>query len=83
MNWFLAHEWVSADAGGENAAFVCPASGAIHCSEAGLAVDPDSPAMHGLTEECIPVPGKWDLDLGKHLAVSFVQAQLPNAKQEV
>ena len=50
----LAHEWVSADAGGDNEACVCPASGAIHYFEAGVPVDPDSPVLAGLEESCGP-----------------------------
>ena len=79
----LAHEWVSADAGGDNEACVCPASGAIHYFEAGVPVDPDSPVLAALEETCVAVPGKWTLDLGKHLALRFVRMQLPQAEQDV
>lgn len=74
----VAYDWVSADSGGENAAYVSRATGRIYwCTDADE------------TEEALPddlddgtqylaVPHKHDLDLGTPLALQFVKDELPS-----
>jgi nicotinamidase-related amidase len=72
-----AFEWVSADPGGENAAYVCRATGRV------VWVLPDGDSEEALPDDLddgtqyLAVPHKHDLDLGNALALRFVDEFVP------
>lgn len=78
----VAYEWVSADSGGENAAYVSRETGRIYwlSDEA----ESDEPLPDDLEDETryIAVPHKHDLNLGKALALRFVNDELPSQYRE-
>jgi|CXWL01.1.fsa_nt_gi hypothetical protein len=78
----VAYERVSADSGGENAAYVSRETGRTYwlSDEA----ESDEPLPDDLEDETryIAVPNKHDLNLGKALALRFVHDELPSRYRE-
>jgi len=75
-----AFDWVSADGSFENEAYVCRETGKVYwkagdgsLDEEELPVDLDDEASY------LPVPSKRDLDLGRRLALGFVEEHAPDA----
>jgi len=78
-----AYEWVSSSAPSENEAFVSRITGNVHWSSS--IVDLDDVLPEDIEDESIyvSVPHKNDLNLGKHLALSFAEEHLTESYQTV
>lgn len=78
----LAYEWVSAGRPTENVAYVSLATGSIHWGSDTNDVEEELP--EGVDDETlfVQVPHKFDLDLGRELALRFVAEVLPDALDE-
>ena len=77
-----ACEWVSADASGENAAYVSRATGRVYwCTDA---VDPEEAPPEDVDDgtQYLAVPHKRDLGIGVPLALRFVDEVLPSRYRE-
>lgn len=75
-----AFDWVSADGGFENAAYVCRQSGKIYwVGEGGALGDEELPDDIEDGALYVAVPHKRELDLGRMLALRFVEAHVPAA----
>lgn len=75
----LLNAFQMASFGGEEdvEVYVCVETGAIYCVSESLELDEDVPDDIETSERYIPLPSKSDLDLGKSLALSFVDQELP------
>lgn len=75
-----AFDWVSADGTFEHGAYVNRATGKVYwTSEEGSLDEEEVPDNLDDEESYVPVPSKRDLDLGKRLALRFVEEQAPDA----
>lgn len=74
----LAYEWVSADIGGDNAAYVSRATGRIYWFGDGVDLEEDLPKDIEDGTQYLAVPHKYDLNLGNSLALQFVHEVLPD-----
>jgi hypothetical protein len=76
----MAEEWVSGDI--ENGAWVCRETGKIYwkTGDPGMVDDEDEELPEDIHDESkyVPVPGKYDLDLGNELAYAFAKEFLPD-----
>jgi hypothetical protein len=80
-----ALEWVSSDIL-DNAAFVCRETGTVYWSSGEIGIldeANDLPDDIDDTEKYVPVPGKWDLDLGNRLVFKFAARYLADQYDEV
>jgi len=73
----LAYEWVSAGASFENEAYVSRVTGKIHWSSNFGDVEEELPEDIEDGSVYLAVPHKNDLDLGRELALRFVEEHLP------
>jgi len=70
-----AFEFASCGDGSETSAFVDLQTGTIYCSADGL--DDEGPEDLHTSDRYVSVPHKNDLDLGRSLALAFVEQHLP------
>ena len=61
----------------ESRAFVNLDTGALHCISDGVEFDEEVPEDLEASDRYLPIPHKNDLDLGRELAISFVEQHLP------
>ena len=73
----LAFDFVSACAPSENRAYICTETGKIYGVSDVIDSDEDVPEDVETAKQYIPIPHKLDLDLGRSLALSFTEEQLP------
>lgn len=73
-----AFEFVSFGALFENSAFICVDTGVIYCTSDTLELDEEVPEDLETSERYIAIPHKNELNLGRDLALSFVDQALPN-----
>jgi hypothetical protein len=78
----LAYEWVSADPGGENSAYVCRTTGRVYWISDAIDSESDLPEDIEDATRYLAVAHKHDLDLGNRLALQFVADAVPH-KYEV
>jgi hypothetical protein len=69
-------EFMSVGAG-EHSAYICLDTGKIYSQSAGLEEEADLPADLETSDRYIVVPHKNDLDLGRRLALAFIDQELP------
>ena len=72
-----AFQFVGAGAPYESSAFVNLDTGAIHCTSSVIELEEKVPQNLETSDRYIEVPHKNNLDLGRNLALSFVEQQLP------
>jgi hypothetical protein len=77
-----AFEWVSASPG-DSEAFVSRVTGDVHWSSSTMELDDELPEDVEDDSIYLAVPSKHDLNLGKHLALSFAEEHLADAHQTV
>src|SRR2546423_7002393 len=79
----LAFEWIGSGegAGVDCEAYVSRATGVIHWS--GEGVDEEPPEDIDDESKYVAVPGKHDLELGRSLALRFVEERLPDSYERV
>jgi len=77
-----AYEWVSADTGGENAAYVSRATGRVYWLTDAVETEEALPDDLEDGTQYLAVPHKHDLNLGKSLALQFVSDELPSQYRE-
>jgi hypothetical protein len=78
-----AFEWVSGSGTFDNAAYVSRVTGAVHLSSSGGELDEELPADIDDERLYLVVPSRSDLDLGRHLVLRFVDANMPDAHGQV
>jgi hypothetical protein len=71
-----ACEWVSFSSPSENEAFVSRITACVHWSSSIVELDDELPEDIGDESIYVSVPHKNDLNLGKHLALSFTEEHL-------
>ena len=74
-----AYAWVSSSSPPENEAFVSRATGNIHWSSSMIDLDEELPDDIEDGSIYVPVPHKYDLNLGKNLALTFAEEQLADS----
>jgi len=75
-----AFDWVSADGSFENAAYVSRETGKVYWKTGDVSLDEEElPVDLDDDESHVPVPSKRDLDLGRRLALGFVEEHAPDA----
>jgi hypothetical protein len=77
-----AYDWVSAGAPFENAAYLDKVTGAVYLSSELVDVDSELPEDYEDESKYISVPHKFDLDLGKSLALQFIEEMLPDKSDQ-
>jgi hypothetical protein len=78
-----AFEFVSASDMDEHSAFISIDTGKIYWVSDALESEEDNPDDLETSDRYIAVPHKRELDLGRHLALSFVRRELPNDYETV
>lgn len=78
-----AYEWVSSSSPTENEAFVSRVTGTIHWSSSIIELDDELPDDIEDGSIYVSVPHKYDLDLGKNLALSFAEEWLTDSYENV
>lgn len=78
-----AFEWVSAVGPFENLAYVCRQSGKVWLVSDFDDAGEDPPDDVGDEALYLSVPGKTELDLGRHLALEFTAQELPDGSRDV
>lgn len=78
-----AFEWVNASYMGDNSAFVCRETGAIHWASNSVDVEEDVPDDIDDGSLYVSVPHGSELGLGKRLAMAFTEEVLPDSTSEV
>lgn len=78
-----AYEWVSSSSPTDNDAFVSRVTGNIHWSSNTIELDDELPEDIEDGSIYLSVPHKHDLNLGKHLALTFAEEFLADAYQTV
>lgn len=73
-----AFEWVSVSGSLENSAFISKEMGSIYLRSDDYELEDELPADLDDTSRYISVPHKNDLDLGKWLAIRYVDEALPD-----
>ena len=76
-------EFVSAGQPFEHQAFLCKASGEVHCRSEAIEDEEPLPADIDEPGRYIAIPHKNDLDLGKALVLKFIAEALPDAMPKV
>ena len=79
----LAMEWVSAATYSENRAYVSRETGRIFWDPEAAGLDDELPADVEDESLYVPVPGKNDLDLGQAVVFRFIEANEPDAYEQV
>ena len=62
----------------ESRAFVNLDTGSLHCISDGIELDEEVPEDLEASDRYLAIPHKNDLDLGRRLAISFVEQNLPD-----
>ena len=78
-----AYEWVSASAPMENDAYVSRATGKIHWASSVTDVEEELPEDVEDGSIYVAVPHKYDLDLGRALALRFADEHLPDSYEVI
>jgi hypothetical protein len=78
-----SYEWVSAAHPSENEAFISRVTGKIHWSSSIADVEETLPDDIDDGSIYVQIPHTYDLDLGKHLVMRFVEEQLPELHSAV
>lgn len=78
-----ACEWVSSSSPAENQAYVSRITGAIHWSSSLIDLDEELPEDIEDGSIYVPVPHKYDLNLGKNLALTFAEEQFADSYETV
>lgn len=78
-----AFEWVSATATLENVAYVSRSTGKTYITSREMDVGDELPDDIDDGREYIAVPHKNELNLGRHLAISFAEDELPESADAV
>lgn len=73
-----AFEFVSAGGSMDNNAYVDCDTGAIHFVSSEISLDEEIPPDLESSDRYLAVPNKYDLDLGRRLALSFIAREVPN-----
>lgn len=73
-----AFDFVSFGAPFESRAFICADTGVIYCASDSLELDEEVPEDLETSDRYIAIPHKNDLNLGRDLALSFVDQALPD-----
>lgn len=68
---------------GERSAFVDLDTGALHCVSEEVDTDEETPADLESSDRYLALPAKNELGLGKELALSFIEQQLPGELDRV
>jgi len=78
-------DFVSAGVPPEHSAYICLDTGKIYwkAASAGLESDDDLPEDLDISDRYVAVPHKNDLDLGRRLALAFVDQELPGDRDAV
>ncbi len=78
-------DFVSAGAPLEHSAYICLDTGKIYlkAASAGLENEDDLPEDLDVSDRYVAVPHKNDLDLGRRLALAFVDQELPDDRNTV
>ena len=74
-----SYEWVSSGAPGENAAYLSRTTGKIHWSSSMVDVEEELPEDIDDDNIYVQIPHTYDLDLGKHLVMHFVEDRIPES----
>lgn len=77
-----AYEWISSSPG-DGEAFVSRITGNVHWSSSTLELDDELPEDIEDGSVYVVVPNKYDLHLGKDLALTFAEEQLADSYQTV
>ena len=79
----LGIEFISADAAGDNEAFLSLATGEVYYRSE--YIDEEIPLPNDIDDESkyLPLPNKRDLDLGNVLVFNFVEQRLPDEYSEI
>lgn len=78
-----AYEWVSSSSPTENEAFVSRITGNIHWSSSMIELADELPEDIEDGSIYVNVPHKYDLNLGKNLALTFAEEQLADSYETV
>lgn len=78
-----AYEWVNSSSPMENQAYVSRITGAIHWSSSMGDLDEELPEDIDDGGIYVSVPHKYDLNLGKNLALTFAEEQLADSYETV
>lgn len=78
-----AYEWVSSSSPAENEAFVSRITGNVHWSSSMIDLDEKLPEDIEDGSIYVAVPHKYDLNLGKNLALTFAEEQLADSYETV
>ena len=73
-----AFDFVSFGAPFESHAFICADTGVIYCASDSFELDEEVPEDLETSDRYIAIPHKNDLNLGRDLALSFVDQALPD-----
>lgn len=73
-----AFEFVSSGAPFEHSAYICADTGAIYWASSMIELEEKVPDNLETSDRYIAVPHKNDLNLGRNLALSFVEQELPD-----
>jgi hypothetical protein len=77
-----AYEWVSSSPS-DSEAFVSRITGDVHWSSSTIELDEDLPEDIEDASIYVAVPNKYDLNLGKNLALTFAEDQLADSYQTI
>lgn len=78
-----AYEWVSSSPPAENEALVSRITGNIHWSSSMIELDEELPENIEDRSIYVSVPHKYDLNLGKNVALVFAEEQLADSYETV
>ncbi|MEO8673448.1 MAG: hypothetical protein ABI411_19200 [Tahibacter sp.] len=73
-----AFHFANSGAPDESSAFVNLDTGSIHCTSSTIELEEEPPEDLETSDRYLALPSKNELDLGRELALSFVEQQLPN-----
>lgn len=82
-NLLAAYEWVSSSSPAENEAFVSRITGNVHWSSSMIELDEELPEDIEDGSIYVSVPHKYDLNLGRNLALTFTEEQLAGSYETV
>lgn len=78
-----AYEWVSSSSPAENEAFISRITGNVHWSSSMIELDEEIPEDIEDGSIYVPVPHKYDLNLGKNIALIFAEEHLADSYEIV
>jgi len=79
----VAFEFASFGGPYESRAFVNLDTGSLHCISDGIELEEEIPEDIDISDRYLALPHKNDLDLGRELAISFVEQNLPSEYDRV